>query len=415
MISKKTKIQIVAFVLIALTAVIYAGGKYAGLDRLFGSRGYVVTVQLADSGGIFTNAEVTYRGVAIGRVSALRVNDKGVEVDLDIDSSSAEIPADTQAVVANRSAIGEQYVDLRPNTNAAPYLEAGSVIPIERTAIPPAAENVLVNLDNLVRSIPLDSLGTVVDELHVAVGDVGPDLQRLLDSANSLTTAATEHLPQTTGLISDGRIVLTRQQADSDKLIAFSSGLQRISAQLRDSDPALRQVINSAPAVGDHVVDILRTSGTDLGVVIANLLTTMQVTTSREDAIRTLLIALPVVSAFTPSTAPDATGHLGLMLNFFDPWPCLKGYEGTHQRAANEIEPAPANRAAYCAEPPGSPIGVRGSQNAPFPGMPEQAAGDAAAPAPAAADPRSQLPGALELTGGGLGLTGFGQLLGLPG
>lgn len=412
MISRKTKIQVVLFVVIAVSAVVYAGGKYAGLDRLFGSRGYLVTVQLADSGGIFTNAEVTYRGVAVGRVSELRVNDTGVQVDLDIESSMADIPADTTAVVANRSAIGEQYVDLRPQRDGAPHLENGSVIPVERTAIPPAAENVLANLDNLVRSIPTESLGTMVDELHLAVGNVGPDLQRLLDAANSLATTATEHLPQTTGLISDGRIVLARQQADADKLISFSSGLRRISEQLRTSDLDLRQVIAAAPVVGDHVVDILRTSGTDLGVVIANLLTTAQVTTSRANALETLLVTLPVVSAFTPSTAPGGTGHLGLMLNLFDPPPCLKGYEGTHQRAAGESAPMPANRDAYCAEPPGSPIGVRASQNAPFAGMPRQVA---TGPTPAPADPRGQLPGALELTGGGAGLTGFGQLLGLPG
>ena len=40
--------------------------------RLFGD-GYVVTADFAESGGIFTNAEVTYRGVAVGRVDRLRL------------------------------------------------------------------------------------------------------------------------------------------------------------------------------------------------------------------------------------------------------------------------------------------------------------------------------------------------------
>jgi phospholipid/cholesterol/gamma-HCH transport system substrate-binding protein len=411
MTSRRTKIQILLFLLIALVAVGYAGGRYAGLDRLFGPRGYVVQVQLADSGGIFTNAEVTYRGVAVGRVSQLHLNDRGVLVDLDIDSSNSDIPADVRAVVANRSAIGEQYVDLQPNSDNGPYLADGAVIPLERTSIPPAAENVLANVDSLVRSIPLDSLRTVVDELDVAFAGTGPDLQRLLDAAGSLTTTATEHLPQTTGLLHDGRTVLVRQQLDAGKLTSFSAGLREISGQLRKSDPDLRQLIGITPQVGEQVVDILRTSGTDLGVLVANLLTTTQVTTSRHAAIEEFLVAMPLISAFTPSTGGDGTGHLGVMLNFFDPLPCLKGYEGTVVRNANDTAPIPTNRDAYCAEPPDSPINVRGSQNSPFAGIPK----DLSAGAPQQpSDPRRELPGALGLRNGS-GLTGFASLLGLSG
>jgi phospholipid/cholesterol/gamma-HCH transport system substrate-binding protein len=135
-----------------------------------------------------------------------------------------------------------------------------------------------------------------------------------------------------------------------------------------------------------QVNDLLRDSGQDLGVVIANLLTTMQITATRTDAIEELLVAFPMITATAPGANPDGTGHLGLVLTFNDPFSCTKGYEGTHQRGANETTDVPVNEQAYCAEPPGSPIGVRGSQNAPYGGKPVEV------PAPAAA-PQPQVPG----------------------
>ena len=116
MLTRKVRLQIVAFVVIALVGVSYAGFRYAGVDRLFGPRGYAVNVALADSGGIFTGAEVTYRGVTVGRVGPLTLSKDGVHVELDIDSSDTRIPANSQAVVADRSAVGEQYVNLLPRT-----------------------------------------------------------------------------------------------------------------------------------------------------------------------------------------------------------------------------------------------------------------------------------------------------------
>ena len=47
---------------------------------------------------------------------------------LSIDKACDKIPADTLALVGNKSAVGEQYVDLEPKTDAGPYLKDGAVI-----------------------------------------------------------------------------------------------------------------------------------------------------------------------------------------------------------------------------------------------------------------------------------------------
>lgn len=386
MLLRATKIRLLVFAMIAVAGIVYVGGTYAGLDRLFGARGYRVTVELADSGGIFPNAEVTYRGVTVGRVERLLLSDDGVNVVLDIEDDAPPIPADASAVVANRSAVGEQYVDLQPPHDRGPYLADGSVIPVSRTKTPSGPEVLLSNLDSLVTSVPQDSLRTTMDELYLAFQNSGPALRVLLDSAGKLTATATAHLPQTTSLLANGRIVLDTQAEQSQQILDYSTSLRLLSEQLKTSNPDLRQLINVTPTVAVQVNDLLRDSGQDLGVIIANLLTTMQITTTRTDAIEELLVAFPMITAAAPGANPDGTGHLGLVLTFNDPFSCTQGYEGTKQRGANETTDVPVNEQAYCAEPPGSPIGVRGSQNAPYGGKPVEV------PAPTAA-PQQQVPG----------------------
>ncbi|MBW8766903.1 MAG: MCE family protein, partial [Geodermatophilales bacterium] len=80
MITRSTKIKLLAFAAVAVLGMAYLGFKYVGLDRTLLGSGYDVAADFRDSGGIFVNAEVTYRGVAVGRVSDMSLIDKGVRV-----------------------------------------------------------------------------------------------------------------------------------------------------------------------------------------------------------------------------------------------------------------------------------------------------------------------------------------------
>ena len=92
MISRLAKIQLILFVVVGLVAIAFVGAKYARLDKTVGIGTYTVTASLKDSGGIFTNAEVTYMGIPVGRVGKLELTKTGVNVALVIDSNSPQIP-----------------------------------------------------------------------------------------------------------------------------------------------------------------------------------------------------------------------------------------------------------------------------------------------------------------------------------
>lgn len=370
MLTRQVRYQLIAFAIISVIGLSFVSLRYFGLATAFGGGPYTVKLQLTDSGGIFTNAEVTYRGVTVGQVGPLQLTREGVEAQLEIENTDVPIPAGTSAVVANRSAVGEQYVDLRPGPlDGGPVLKDGSVIPSSRVTTPVPVEEVLLNTDELARSVPLDSLRTVVDELGLAFGGTGPQLQALLDSSQLLTVDAIDALPQTLTLIRDGRTVLETQNVQSSAITSFSRDLALFAEQLRVSDPDLRRLIATAPQVSIEVINLLRESGTQLGQIIADLLTVSRITGPRLDGLEQILVTYPIITAGGYTTAPgDGSAHFGLVLNNNDPPPCERGYEATERRTADDTSPIALNEDARCALPRGNESSVRGAQNAPRPG-----------------------------------------------
>ena len=137
MITRTVRLQLAAFALLSVTLVAILSASYVGLTDKIAGGSYVVSADLAQSGGIFVGAEVTYRGVTVGKVEALRLSGDGVAFDARLDRGT-EIPKDTTAVVENRSAVGEQYLNFAPQSTAGPYLQDGERISGLNAKLPPS-------------------------------------------------------------------------------------------------------------------------------------------------------------------------------------------------------------------------------------------------------------------------------------
>jgi len=369
MITRRVRVQLIGLLLVTVLGVGYVGFRYAGFGAVLGAATYPVHVQLADSGGIFTGADVTYRGVTVGRVGPLTLTASGVDVQLDVDATTPAIPADVDAAVRDLSPIGEQYVDLRPHTSGGDTLPAGATIPLARTSTPVGVEDLVTHLDTFVRSVPLDALRTVVGQLGIAFADSAQPLRQLLDTTSEFTQSAQDALPQTVALLHDGRTVLTTQNQTAGQFADFSRSLAQLADQLKTSDPDIRRLVQNGPPAADQISGLLDESGSGLGDVVANLLTVSRILEPRQSNLDQILVVYPGISSVAPTVVPgDGSAHLGLVLNVFDPPPCTQGYEATPRRAGNEVADTPVNAQAHCAAPDNSPIDVRGAQNVPQPG-----------------------------------------------
>lgn len=377
MISKLAKIQLVVFVVVGVLAIVYVGAKYARLDKLAGVGTYTVTAQMADSGGIFTNAEVTYMGIPVGRVGKLTLTKTGVDVALELNSSGPDIPATASAVVGNRSAIGEQFVDLQPassttgaSATSGPYLGNGSTIARDKTSVPPPLEDVVSSAINFTNSIPIDDLHTVITELGKAFNGQADNLTRLVTSLDSLAKAGADNIGDTVALIQNSDVVLGTQAAQSDQILAWSRSLDLVTATLASADPDVRRLLTTGTTSATQISNLIQKNGGDIGKVVGQLsevARTIEPATFMTSGTFAMLSAL---SAGSHSPAPgDGQIHFGIVLETNNPPACTRGYESTEAMIAEikkkdptfdiRYDDFPFNTKATCSVPQGNPTGVR--------------------------------------------------------
>ncbi|MET1062806.1 MAG: MlaD family protein, partial [Aeromicrobium sp.] len=276
MITRTTKIQLAVFALLTILGGAFVGGRYAQLDRLVVDRTFTVDAHFSDSGGIFAGAQVTYRGIEVGTVAGLDAEPTGVRVRLDIEDSAPRIPADVEALVANKSAIGEQFVDLRPRDDAAPFLTEGSVVPLEDTAVPVSSADLLIDVNALVTSIDTDSLRTVVDELGPAFEGTGRDLATILDTSSEFIRTADDNIATTRALIRDSDSVLQTQIDSADDIGGFATNLALLSDTLVDADPDLRRLLDKGTGSARTLRTVVDENAPDLTTAVADLDTSVK-------------------------------------------------------------------------------------------------------------------------------------------
>ncbi|GAA2605853.1 MCE family protein [Actinomadura fulvescens] len=362
------KIQLVAFAIVTILGVSIVAVNYLKIGASLLGRQYTAYVDLSDSGGVFTNAEVTYRGVAVGRVGPIQLTKDGIKVKLQLERGK-RIPRDgTSAVVANRSAVGEQYIDLQPSKNTGPYLDEGDpyTIPRQLTRLPVSTAELLRNVNALVESVDPKDLGTIVDELDKAFAGSGTDLQKILDDTDRLLKTAEAAYPDTKQLLDNSRTVLNTQRSHGADIKGFARNLNELTTQIRRDDPALRATIDATPGAVDQIDKTIDDLSPTLPVLLANLTTTGQVITSRQAGLRSLFILYPVAVAGNFTVMPgDGTHHMGLALNIDSPPPCVRGYEKVQRRWPHDTKPKKPRLDVGCKLPNNSPTDVRGSRNVP--------------------------------------------------
>jgi phospholipid/cholesterol/gamma-HCH transport system substrate-binding protein len=361
-----TKVKLILFVVVTLVGVSFVSAKYIGLAKyVTGNNGCTLHADFRDSGGIFTNAEATYRGVTVGEVGALHLVNGGSRVDVKLDScSNPAIPAGSTAKVADRSVVGEQYVDIEPSTGTnggGRYLHSGDAIGTMATnQLPTATQTLLTDLDRLFNSVPLDSLRTTIDELGKTFSGRGDDLGRLLDATDSFiqTASRSENVSATIDLIQESTSVLQTQLDQREPLQIWTHNLNLLSQQLKASDGDFRHLLQTGPADVVTVTNFIRNNQTDIGVTLANLATVGDLLVRHLDGVEEIFELYPLLAANGPTTLHDRTGWLGLVLQAKpDPQDCGdpdyggEGYGTTIRRGPFHTAPLPPNVAARCTAP----------------------------------------------------------------
>lgn len=376
MIDRLAKIQLSIFAVITVITLSVMAIFYLRLPATFGIGTYGVSADFVAGGGLYKNANVTYRGVAVGRVESVGLNPNGVTAHMRLNSGTA-IPSNVTATVRSVSAIGEQYIDLVPPENpSSTKLRNGFRIQQQNTRIGQDVADLLRQAETLLGSLGDTRLRELLHEAFIATNGAGPELARLIESARLLVDEANANYPQVSQLIDQAGPFLQAQIRAGGDIKSLADGLARFTWQLRAADPRLRDTLADAPDAIDEANTAfsgIRPSFPALAASLANL---GRVGVIYHKSIEQLLVVFPALFAAIITSAggvpQDEGAKLDFKIDLHDPPPCMTGFLPpplVRSPADESVREIP--RDMYCKTAQNDPSTVRGARNYPcqeFPG-----------------------------------------------
>jgi phospholipid/cholesterol/gamma-HCH transport system substrate-binding protein len=376
MLNRTARIQLLVFAVVTVLAVGAISLFYLRVPARLGIGVYEVTANFVAGGGLYENANVTYRGVQAGRVDSVNLTDDGVAAHMRL-NSDIKIPANSTATVKSVSAIGEQYVDfVPPDDPSQAWLRDGSTIPKEQTAIPQDVAELLHEADELVSSLNNTRLQDLLREAFKAFNGSGPELARLVESARLLIDEANASWPQTSALIDQAGPFLEAQIRSGDDIRSFADGLARFTTEVANADPQVRSLLATAPGAAAEASETFAGIRPSFPVLAANLANFGRIGVIYHRSIEQALVIFPALQAALLTVSGqlplEEGGKQDFKISINDPPPCNTGFlPPTAIRSPGDTTLRELPTDMYCKVAQNDPTVVRGARNYPcqeFPG-----------------------------------------------
>lgn len=337
----KLFVNMVVVVLLGITMVGWLIANVLGAGLL--TDDWVVTADFAQTGGVFTNQEVTYRGVLVGEVGELTLNDNdGVDVELRIrEEWRGKIPAQVAAKVQSKSAVGEQFVNLTPTGETGGVLEDGGRIARANTELPVDFQNLLSTLDRVLRDVPPERVANLTRTLADGIGGRGDDIATILGSLGKLSVAFAESAPAQQRLLENAPIAGSEFLRTKEEFAAAIAAADDVFAGIGDEPEELASFFRANDRFARRASSLFNRRSDDLEAGIGALSELVDFQLRERDAVIGGLQHIPeflhaVEDASVPWQAPDGSTFYRLRVGLITDqnpatWPCKyvvpEGYE----------------------------------------------------------------------------------------
>lgn len=243
---------IATFAGVCVGVLLFLWVSFGGSVPLAG-QGYRLTVEFNQATELGTQAAVEIAGVQIGTVQSVALDPKTglTRAVLQIGSRFAPRPADTRAILREKSLLGETYVELSPGSPHGPKLRDGARLPQAQVSDTVQLDQILSSFDPKTRR----AFETWMQQGGMALTDRGQDLNDALAEVYPFATNADTVLSilrrdsgSTRTLLSDGSSVLAAVAADPGQLQALVRNADSVFATTAARNQSLAAAVRAFPS-----------------------------------------------------------------------------------------------------------------------------------------------------------------------
>ena len=222
-------LTMVAFAASCIGLLLFLWISFGGTTSL-SPRGYEISAEFNQAENLGSQADVRISGVNVGKVVSVGLDRRTglTRAVMEIDPQFAPRPADTRAILRQKTLLGETYIELSPGSPTAPKLEDGGSLPRGQIAPTVQLDQILSTFDPATRQ----AFETWMQQQGIALTGRGQDLNAALAELYPFATNVDSVLA-----------VLNRDSAATSTLL--NDGGQVLAAVTR-SPSALQGLVNNA-------------------------------------------------------------------------------------------------------------------------------------------------------------------------
>ncbi len=222
-------LTMVAFAASCIGLLLFLWISFGGSTSL-SPRGYEISAEFNQAENLGSQADVRISGVNVGKVISVGLDRRTglTRAVMELDPQFVPRPADTRAILRQKTLLGETYIELSPGSPSAPKLADGATLPRGQIAPTVQLDQILSTFDPATRQ----AFKTWMQQQGMALTGRGQDLNAALAQLYPFATNVDSVLA-----------VLNRDSAAASTLL--SDGGQVLAAVTR-SPTALQQLVDNA-------------------------------------------------------------------------------------------------------------------------------------------------------------------------
>ncbi|TDP31453.1 MlaD family protein [Nocardia ignorata] len=194
-----------ALSLVAIMTVLILGVGYLtfGVLRIdVFSDSINVTLRVPQAGSLLVGSPILLRGVKVGEIASIEKAERGVEMQLALESRY-RIPATGTATVEDLSGLGEPYIEFVPKNGAGPYLTDGQRLDAVQVVLPRSIPDVAQTVTGLLEQLNPQAISNIVKTLDQALTGTDTVMPRLAASTTLLSETILSRSPAIRSILVD--------------------------------------------------------------------------------------------------------------------------------------------------------------------------------------------------------------------
>jgi phospholipid/cholesterol/gamma-HCH transport system substrate-binding protein len=244
-------LTMVAFTASCVGLLLFLWISFGGTTSL-SARGYEISAEFNQATELGTQADVRISGVDVGKVISVSLDRRTglTRAVMEIDPQFAPRPADTRAILRQKTLLGETYIELSPGSPTARRLADGAMLPRGQIAPTVQLDQILSTFDPATRQ----AFETWMQQDGIALTNRGEDLNEALaelypfaTNVDSVLAVLNRDSAATSTLLNDGGQVLSSVSRSPSALRQLIVNADRAFSATAARSTALAQTIQAFP------------------------------------------------------------------------------------------------------------------------------------------------------------------------